>query len=411
MDQAVSGASNVLITVLAARVLGTASFGLFGIVFLVYVVVIGAFRALICEPLLVHPVEVRERPGDAIGAAGVVGLGLGAVIALTGVVVTLWNGDAGTALLVLGIFLPLLTLQDAGRYLAFALHRPANALVLDVVWLVVLLAAVGVLSATDRHGLTWFIVGWAASGAVAGVLVLCQHRRARVHLQVVWVRQTWGFSWRYLVSYTASQGAALLASLALGAIAGARALGAVNGALLLIRPFVMFQAASVAAGTAEISRSPRDNGSLLRHAWRNSGLTVGVAAVNAVVLLVLPARIGRLVLGETWDAAHPLLLAAAVQILFIALTAGVRSSMLGSRAIDKTVKIEVVSMVVLLVLVMAGAVRDGAEGALWGVALGHAFVAAIWWGVFAVHLRQLRAQDDGARIADPPGEAAADFLG
>jgi len=37
IDQAIAGGSNVLIMVLAARVLGTERFGLFGLVFLLFV--------------------------------------------------------------------------------------------------------------------------------------------------------------------------------------------------------------------------------------------------------------------------------------------------------------------------------------------------------------------------------------
>ena len=51
VDQAISGGSNVLIAVLAARILGVESFGLFGIVFLVTITAQGAIRSLVCEPL------------------------------------------------------------------------------------------------------------------------------------------------------------------------------------------------------------------------------------------------------------------------------------------------------------------------------------------------------------------------
>ncbi len=62
VDQVVSGASNLLIAVLAARFLGVESFGLFGIIFMVYVTAQGLARGVVCEPVLVHPDEARDHP-------------------------------------------------------------------------------------------------------------------------------------------------------------------------------------------------------------------------------------------------------------------------------------------------------------------------------------------------------------
>ena len=84
IDQAISGASNILISILAARILGIESFGLFGLVFLVYVLALGSARALGGEPLLLHPVEAEARPGDASGTASVVGRCLGADVVAGG---------------------------------------------------------------------------------------------------------------------------------------------------------------------------------------------------------------------------------------------------------------------------------------------------------------------------------------
>ncbi|HEX6389183.1 MAG TPA: hypothetical protein VFZ89_07050, partial [Solirubrobacteraceae bacterium] len=117
IDQAIAGASNVLIAVLAARLLGVASFGLFGIVFLVYVMVQGVSRALVCDPLLVHPVEGQERKGEVIGTSLVLGLALGVFIVLVGLAVRLIDDRLGNALVVLAACIPLLVLQDLGRYL------------------------------------------------------------------------------------------------------------------------------------------------------------------------------------------------------------------------------------------------------------------------------------------------------
>ena len=80
VDQVVSGASNLGVSVLAAHALGLRAFGLWEITFLVFVLVQSVSRALVCEPVLVHPQEAEERPGDVIGTAARLGLGQGVLI-------------------------------------------------------------------------------------------------------------------------------------------------------------------------------------------------------------------------------------------------------------------------------------------------------------------------------------------
>lgn len=382
IDQALAGASNVLIAVLAARLLGVESFGLFAVVFLVYVMVQGAGRALTSEPLLLHPVEAEQRPGDAIGTGLVLGLGLGGLVVAAGLAAHLWDERLGNALLALGVFVPLLVLQDVGRYLGFATRRPAKALTLDSTWLVLQLGGVAVLVASDSDSLWQFVVAWAGSGAVAGLVVLGQHRGVHPRLSLSWLRETWGYSWRYLVSYTSTQGSGLLAAILLGAISGPRALGAVQGALLLQRPFMTFQVAVIASGVGEVTRRADD-----RHAVRAlvrtlTVLTTVVAVVNGAVLLVLPDAVGRAVLGDTWAAAERLLWPTAVQIVLIGLMTGFRTGLLGLRAVDKAVVIDIGTTILALVLSVGGAIMGGAEPAMWGVAISHAVGAVIWFVVF-----------------------------
>ncbi|MDT4914277.1 MAG: hypothetical protein QOC66_3405 [Pseudonocardiales bacterium] len=382
IDQAIAGASNVLIAVLAARVLGVASFGLFGIVFLVYVMVQGVSRALVCDPLLVHTTEAKEKPGDAIGTSCMLGVGLTAVVLLGSFGARMWHPELGDALIVLAVFVPLLILQDLGRYLGFATQRPSSAVVLDVTWLVLLIGAIPVLLITDARTLTWFIVAWAGSGALAGLLMLWQQRGARIRLDLSWLRHTWMFSWRYLVSYTSAQGAALAGSTAVGGIVSTRALGAVQGTILLARPFGTIQAAAVAAGVAGISRSTDDGAQVRRRGVKITTLTTAIAVVNAVVMLILPTGLGELVLGATWKATKPLLLPTGVQIVCLGLITGARAGLLGMRAVRKTVVIDVASTVVVLSATVAGALINGVLGALWAVAFAQGLAAVAWWMVF-----------------------------
>ncbi len=385
IDQVVAGASNVLIAIAAARILGVGAFGLFGIVFIVYVTSQGISRALICEPLLVHPAEAEERPGEVIGTVGVLGLAAGLAVCLSGLLAHVWNDRLGDALLILGVCLPLLVLQDIGRYLGIVTHRPSFSLTLDLVWLALMIVALGIVIVAHAETLAWFVLAWAASGAVSGMLVLWTYRGHALRLSLSWLRETWGFSWRYLLSFTATQGSALVASIGIVVISGVRTLGAVRGALLLVSPIVTFQAASISAGVAEVSRLPTGGHGVGRHIRRTTALTVGVAGANLLVLVFLPDELGRFVLGATWEPTKPLLLPASIQMVLLALISGTRSTLLGLRAIRVTVKIDIASTVIALTATLVGVVLGGALGAYWALAVGQGLIVVIWWTVYLRH--------------------------
>ncbi|MCW3039968.1 MAG: hypothetical protein JWM31_1873 [Solirubrobacterales bacterium] len=379
IDQAIAGASNVLIAVLAARLLDVASFGLFGLVFLVYMLIQGVARALVCDPLLVHPVEGAERAGEVMGTSAGLGAALAALVLVVGTGAELLDARLGDALLILGVCVPLLVLQDLGRYLGFAFDRPSSALLLDVVWLVLLVAGVGLLAATDARSLPWFIAAWAGSGALSGCLCLWRERRIGVRFGLAWLRYTWSFSWRYLVSYTSTIGSALAGSVAVGGIAGAKALGALQAVLLLVRPYSTFQVAAVAASVGEVARVAAEGRRVRRQVVRITMLTTGVALINAVLLLDLPHSHGTIVLGDSWRAVKPLLLATGVQIVILGATTGVRAGLLGMRAIREVMLIDVVATAVLMIATVPGAVVDGARGAVWAVSMVQVVMAFVWW--------------------------------
>ncbi|HVU91843.1 MAG TPA: hypothetical protein VHC23_06395, partial [Jatrophihabitans sp.] len=227
------------------------------------------------------------------------------------------------------------------------------------------------------------------------------HRAVRLGL--AWLRFTWSFSWRYLISYSATQGAALVGSSAVGALSGTRALGAVQGTILLARPYGTFQIAAVAAGVGEISRGRGDTREVRRQGLRISGLTTTVAALNTAVMLVLPGSLGRLVLGDTWQQARPLLLATGVQLICLGVITGARAGLLGSRMIRKAMVIDVVSTVLLLGATVAGASADGARGALWGVAAAQGVLGVVWWAVFWGHT----GQEPAVQVAAEPVASVA----
>ena len=105
------------VAVLAARTLGPSGFGLFSIAFTVYVTAQGASRAMVGEPLLIHPKEIEERTGEAIASGVVLGVAFALVVAAGAALTSIWSSGLAWSLLVLAVAMPALVLQDQGRYL------------------------------------------------------------------------------------------------------------------------------------------------------------------------------------------------------------------------------------------------------------------------------------------------------
>ncbi|MGN6252659.1 MAG: hypothetical protein ACTHNS_12670 [Marmoricola sp.] len=402
IDQAAAGASNVVVAVLAARLLSAPSFGLFGLIFLVYALLQGVSRAIVGDPLLVHPEDAEQRPEQALGTGLALGLALGVLACAAAGVAGLWNGSFAGALAVLGVLAPMLVLQDLGRYLGFAVRRPGVSLVLDLVWLVLVVAGAVVLAVVHERTLVAFIAVWAGSGALAGALT-GRLFALRLRPDLTWLREKWSFAWRYLISYASTQGGALAGGALVVGLAGARALAGIQGALLLVRPFMTVQTAAIAAGVSDIARAEGDGAAVRASGLRISALTGALAAANALVLLVLPGSWGSAVLGASWSAAQPLLLPTAVQVVLLGLMTGARSGLLGLRAVDTAVRIDVPTTVGVLVATVVGALVDGARGAVWAVAVVQLLATAVWWASF-----WSRTGPGGARgVLVPPGPVAA----
>ncbi|CAM3354225.1 hypothetical protein NODU109028_13235 [Nocardioides dubius] len=400
-DQAVSAASSLLVTLIAAQLLDVASFGLFGLIFICFVAAQGVIRAWVGEPTLLHHDDALAGPGPMLSAAVALAAFVGVVLALAGAATWAWHAEVGLSLLILGALMPGLTLQDYGRFLGFARHEPERALALDLLRVLLLVIGAAWVWWADA-GLVPLVLVWSGSGAVAGLLTLVHHRTHLAVPSVRWLRSTWTFSWRYMLSFAATQGSALATTIAIAGIAGAADLGAVRGVLLLTGLFTMVQAAFMAAGVAEVAAAPDDRELVRRQARRGTVLMGVIAAANGAVLLALPDGVGELILGDTWAGARTLFWPAALHLVALGMITGVRSALMGRRAIRVTMVIDVVSTTAMLAAVIVGVSVNGALGAWWALACLQVVVAVVWWLVYLAHMRRFAPA--------PPLEAVPDDL-
>lgn len=382
-DQAASSLSNFVVLVVAAGVVGRASFGALAIAFAATAMIVGVSRAVAGEPLSIRfataPVhERRDAARGALGAAVLVGVAGGTVVGASGVAA---GGRLGDALLPLAVVLPGLVLQDACRFVLVADARPAAAFLSDTVWLVIQALALGAVAALGGLSLTTVILVWGAAAYVAAGVALAHGRvTPRVGAARGWLREQRDLWPRFTAELLALTGSWQVALLGLGAIAGLDAVGALRAAQVLVGPLNVAFLAVPLVMVPESSRLwRRGRGSPLRHAAVIGGVLAGLAIAWGAVAVALPADLGRSLLGASWPGARDLLVPVAMVMAAVGVTLGALTGLRVLAAARESLHARIVTAVVVVGAILVGGVVGGATGAAWGWVAAAATGAWVWW--------------------------------
>jgi O-antigen/teichoic acid export membrane protein len=402
-DQGISSASNLLMLIWVAHALSAADFGRFSLVFFVWVFTQnGVVRSLVSSTVMVHPEDADERPRSVLGAAVLLSVAVGALCGVLGGGLWWAGSNIGPPLLLVGVLMPLLGVQDVGRFIAIAESKAGRAVVLDSIWLGLMLAAFVAVEVSDGASLMWLVAAWAGTGALSGLWVFVQHGMPRAReLSLDWLRERWHFSWRSLVASSSSAAVALIGSSLMAIVSGPLAVAGVRAALLLERPSTTVQTAVATSAATDIARERSDNAGLLRHQRRTMSVSILVALVNLAVLMVIPDSVGKLLLGNVWKIVEPLLLVVGFHVGVLAAQSGVRAALMGRRQIHPVMIVDITGTVLSIIGLVIGAALADAEGAMWGGVVGQGITAVIWWSVLLRHLAQHEHVPDPER-ADTP---------
>ncbi|MFJ3881515.1 hypothetical protein ACIPW5_29200 [Streptomyces sp. NPDC090077] len=390
LDQAASSATNILVLVLAARLSSASGFAAFSMVYVAFSVLLGLNMAYVGQSLVLEKGEGLGRAcrssvlftAAASAAAGLVLAGAGLAV----------PGDAGPALLALGLVLPPVLVQDGLRYCFSALRVPERALAADSLRLGCVVAALAVQPQGAPAGRLVLVWGLSALPALGmGLWLLRPYvRGVRADLRPYLRRGHLGR--RFVVEFAVGNGSSQLAVLGLGAFATPLAVGALRGASTLFGPLnVLFNSAN-AFGPPVVGRASGKRGVVRLTLLMGTVLAV-LGGGWAAVLYALPDRLGRQLLGDTWPAAAALLPATGAQYAVMGLGT---CALLTLRVLEPraTLSLQVVFSLLSVALLLGGYAVWGVAGAAWGLALGSAAKAAAGW---------LRV----ARLEVPAGVAAA----
>lgn len=385
-DQAVSSMTNFVVGVFVARELGVAGFGVFSLAWVTYGVVLNVSRGLATDPLVVRFSGVagdrwRAATADAAGTAVAAGVVFGAVSVLAGLAL---GGSLGSAFVALGVVAPGMLLQDSWRFAFFAHGEGHKAFVNDVAWAAVMVPALLVAAA---HGSVWaFVLAWGGSSLIAaGCGWLQSGIRPRLNGVREWLRRYRELGSRYLVENVSNSGASQLRMYGLGAIAGLSDVGAIRGAELLLGPFLALLMGLNLVAVPEAARVLRRAPHRLARfcLLLGGGQAVAAATWGAILLLLVPDALGRLVLGDVWGPAAELILPVSLSVTGAGVVAGAAAGLRALGAARRSLRAQLLASAGYLGGGLAGAFVAGAAGASWGSTIAMWCGAVAWW----LHLR------------------------
>ncbi|MFF9348908.1 hypothetical protein [Streptomyces sp. NPDC014734] len=388
-DQGVAALTNILVLVVAARLSTVADFARFSTVYLVFTVLLGVSGAHTGQPLVLRrgaDDEVRGACRSAVAFTLLAAAALGALLAAAGLPLPGATADALTAL---GLVLPVVLGQDVVRYAFSALHLPHLALAGDSLRLACALGALG----TQQHGTTAarLVMLWGLSALPALLLsaVLLHRRTAGAPLRPGAPLRRGHLGRRFVVEFGVGNATSQLSVLALGTVGNSLVVGALRGATTLFGPLNVLFTSATGFGPPLLGRLPP------RRRVRATAMLAAVLAAAAVLwataLALLPDRIGRHLLGDTWPTAAALLPATGSQ--YAAMAVGT-SGLLALRMLDPrtTLPIQVVFSLAAVAFLVGGHALAGVPGAAWGLCLGSVCKAVATW----IRVARLRRGGAGA---------------
>jgi O-antigen/teichoic acid export membrane protein len=394
-SQVINSGGNLVLAILVARSTDVHGFGEWSLCFVGYAILIGAVRAALFTPVLLHAAQREDSAGGAhVSVVGLIGLAIlplgvaGSLLAPYGMRATI---------LALSLLTPALLIQDALRFAAFARGRAGNALTLDAIWLLAQVSmSAALVEISSRPSAAMLTCVWGIGAAVAGVsgMFLLRVRPVAREAVIFLSRSRAAFSLllgEYGITTGISQSVPYLVALA----AGLQAVAGLRGGQIMFGPVNVLVQGLMPTATLRAGFRPAalKRSFVFVVAWSAAVSAVSLGAGG--MLLVAPRSWGVTLLGDTWGAAAPTFLALTI---YSALRGPITGVQIVLRARRRFLRVLLLTALVdspLLVLPFMGAAESGAVGAAWGLAaaagLGAAAALLALW--FTIRSERVPAAD------------------
>jgi O-antigen/teichoic acid export membrane protein len=403
VDQALSAASNLGLSVVVARSVSAPSFGAFAMAFVVFGIAVAVTKAVVGQPLQIRfsgraPQDQHDANARALGCAVLIGLAGSVLLVTVGLSA---GGIVGAAMLALAVALPALLLQDSCRMAMFAVGAPRQAALIDTVWVVVQFSVLIIALTREDRSVVGLIAIWGGSAALSAMVGLALLRvRPRLRAGYAWLVEHRDLTRYLFAEYLLGLGAMQVAILLVGAVASASAVGALRAAQVLLGPLGIVGLALFQFAVPEIARNAGlQSRRLARFAVLTSAALGALTVAYGTVLLLLPDEIGVSLFGETWAGAQVVLLAMTLSSFASACANGPACVLYGMGQARVTYRINLAKGPVLLGTVLLGTWLWSSAGAAYALAFTEFAVLPAWVIAFR---RFHRTRDEPVVYAGAP---------
>lgn len=302
-DQVLSSLSNALLLFAVAQ---TATVSLFGVIALLVAVMsiwMCFNRGALGAPLLLasnlQVDQIRTEAGYAITWAGISGLGAALALCVVGL-----HFDQAAIAVAFAATVPVVLIQDVLRYAAISLRRPLVAISSDGLWMLVILSVFLANAFGAEISPLHAVVIWGCSG-LAGVTIVVARLRIKPkfdRLYTWWktyasARRNFGIVDALSPAYVAAA-LIIVTTLVDSAVAGS-----LRGASTLLGPIYMLLSTLPLIFVPYARRSATSARVQWKLLVKISLVTAALAVLAAAAFFMLPAGLGRAMMGDTWDSA------------------------------------------------------------------------------------------------------------
>jgi hypothetical protein len=381
--QALSSASNFLLSAIVLVVAPARAFAVFSICLTTYLLILQFARYVIGIPVLIGQAGGQQMPpGPAAeerdGAAGFAVLSGLAIAPALVLVAAIWP-ESAPQFLVLAAAMPFLLAQDALRHVAIAVGRPQSAVAADGTWVVLQVVGFAVAIAAGSGSPATLLAVWCAAGAVSAVgLGRLLHATPAITGSVAWLRRNAALCRRLSVEFVVNSGSYYALSYGLVIMAGAGELGDFRAAQTLFGPASVLLLGGAALGVPESVRMHRDGSDLLRLSARLSAALTVLSLVCGLGVYALLPIVGP-ELFPSWEAVRAVIPWVTLFGAAIGAGAGPVATLRALGASRWLLDARTLAACIVLVVGLPASAVLGARGAFLALGIGECILAARAW--------------------------------
>ena len=383
IDQGASSVSNFALAFLVAHYSDAHVLGVFAILTTTYILSQGLVRSLTSDCLLTrHETDDSEMAEfESAGFLSAILCALAVAVVLL-VASTLVGPELRIAFVIFALSFPLMACQDFARYIGINRFNPAYATWLDVAWLVLFLAAYGVLRHQGLVSLPWVYGAWAATGSAVGLYALWNHLSLRQPRRLVsfWFTSERSVGFRFAGQFLLSSSWAYVVIYLFVLIFSIAVIGQFKLAQLSFGPVAVMAAGVLTALVAVASKSfAADVHRALRFVLLGGVVTGGIQLLWMVGIYFVPVGTMTKLLGPAWPQARHLVPLIGVVFALVALSSAAAAGLRSIRAAKENLHLAMVMVPILFTCCMVGGVVWGVEAAVAGLCVGYGAYAVVGW--------------------------------